>query len=269
MLRRSTVRILATALAAASALAACGSANKPSAARGPSTSSAAASKPATPSTAPPTSNRATTTTVAAPTMRYAKAAMAEAAEYALDAWCSPLEQASGHSLFTLKMVDVPKDIQGLSSVSTYAMMQTMAAAQPSQVSAHPVEQTILTGLVTAVAIVPVSVSSPLPGALTLHTSYCEAAPQPLTGYQMTANGGDEPVDMEVAYSLTYGKHVTWWHLWWQPTLQFTPCGETVCLNNWTANTTGFPYWAVNERSTQPEFVVPGPDGSWQLSYPPS
>ena len=261
MLKASTVGAAVAALVAAGLLAGCGSTHAKQASAVPTTSRPAAPAPAT--TAPGAAT--TSTTFAGPTMRYADVASADAATYTSAVWCGPLKEASGRSLAALED-DVNSGIGQLASLSTPAMAQALAPSL-GQVSASPTaEPSNLVDMATAAAIVPVSAN---PGLVRLHTAYCFAVLQPLTGYQVTAQGGTDVVDLEAAYSLTTGGHTIWWHLWWQPTLSYVGCGQSVCLNNWTAPGSQLLYWAVQQRSTTPEFVVPAPNGAWQLSYPPS
>jgi len=268
MLRRSTLGAAAAALVAAGLLAGCGGAH---AHTGQASGTSTTSRPAAPTSSvlSPTTTApggATARTApAGPTTRYADVASADAAAYAADAWCNPLMEASGHSLVALED-DAESGTGQLAPLSTPAMTQALEPAL-GQVDVSPTARpSDLTDMATATAIVPVSVN---PGVVTLHTAYCVAAPQPLTGYQVTAQGGTDVVDMEAAYSLTTGGHVTRWHLWWQPTLSYTPCGQNVCLDNWMVPGSQLLYWAAQQRSSAPEFVVPAPDGAWRLSYPPS
>ena len=217
---------------------------------------------------PPTSTSGPTTSypvAPAPTMRYADVAMSDAAAYAADAWCNPLQDASGHSLEALEN-DVTSSTEELAGSSTPAMAQALAPALGQVVPSPEARSAALIDLATASAIVPVGVN---PSAVVLHTAYCYSALQPLTGYQVTAQGGVDDIDLEAACSLTTEGHTTWWHLWWQPTLSFGPCGQSVCLSNWETSGTHVTYWAAEQRSTTPQYVVPAPDGAWRLSYPPS
>jgi hypothetical protein len=198
-------------------------------------------------------------------MRYANVAMSDAAAYAADAWCNPLQNASGHSLAVLEH-NVASGTDELTSLSSPAMAQALAPSIGQVVPSPEARPTVVADLATASAIVPVGAN---PSTVVLHTTYCFSALQPLTGYQVTARGGVGNIDFETAYSLTTGGHTTWWHLWWQPTLSFAPCGQSVCLGNWRAPGTHVTYWAAEQASTTPQYVVPAPYGAWRLAYPPS
>lgn len=251
---------------AAGLLAGCGSTHAKQSSVAPTSTVPTTSRPVapTPTTTAP-SKVTTSTTAAGPTRRYADVASAVAATYTDAVWCGPLESSSGHSLAILES-SINSGLDQLASLSTPTMI---AALEPKagQISASPTARpSKLIDMATAAAIVPVGAN---PSLITLHTAYCFAALQPLTGYQVTVKGGADVVDMETAYSLTTGGHTTWWHLWWQPTLSFVGCGQSVCLNDWTAPSSPLIYWAEPQRSTTPKFVVPAPNGAWQLSYPPS
>ncbi len=223
-----------------------------------------------PTTAPmPTATAPTTaapakTVQAGPTTRYADIATSGAVTYTADAWCNPLEDASGRSLAALED-DVAAGTGQLDALSSPSMVQALAPSL-GQVALSPLARpTGLADLATATAIVPVSAD---PSTVTLRTAYCFAAVQPLTGYQVTAQGGSAVVDFEAAYSLSGGGHVSWWHLWWETAVTFGPCGQSVCLTNWKLPGKTVLYWASQAPSTAPKYVVPGLSGTWQLSYPP-
>lgn len=217
---------------------------------------------------PPTSSPSTdpaTTAPAGPTMRYADEASADVASYAADAWCTPLQDASGRTLATLER-DVAGGTEPLSSLSSPAMADAVAPSL-GQVTASPLaRQTATVDLATATAVVPASVD---PNNVVVRTAYCVAAPAPLTGYQVSAKGGAVNVDFEAAYSLADAGHVGWWHLWWSTSVDFGPCGQGVCMTGWKLPGASVSYWAVQERSASPKYVVPALDGAWDLSYPPS
>jgi hypothetical protein len=197
--------------------------------------------------------------------QYTKTASAEASAYASDAWCGPLQDASGKTLAALE-TDVASGVNQLSSMSSPAMVNALSPSL-GQVAPSPLERpTATVDLATATAIVPVNAD---PVAVTLRTDYCFAAVQPLTGYQVTARGGSAVVDFEAAYTLDNGGHVSWRHLWWQTAIGFGPCGQNVCLSDWKAPGASVLYWVAQAPSTAPKYVVPGLDGAWQLSYPPS
>ncbi len=197
-------------------------------------------------------------------MRYANTAAAATDSYAADAWCTPLEEASGRSLAALED-DVAAGTGQLDALSSPSMVQALAPSLGQVAPSSLASTTALADLATATAIVPVSAD---PAAVTLHTAYCFASVQPLTGYQVTAKGGSAGIDFEAAYSLGSGGHVSWWHLWWQTAVSFGSCGQSVCLANWKLPGKTVLYWAAQAPSTAPKYVVPGPDGTWQLSYPP-
>ena len=225
--------------------------------------------PTAPASTTPKPTAATTTVPSgasgAQGTQYIKVASADAAAYAADAWCSPLESASGHSLAALE-TSVASGVNRLSSISTPAMVNALSPSL-GQIAPSPLARpTATVDLATATAIVPVSAN---PVAVTLHTAYCFAAVQPLTGYQVTARGGSAVVDFEAAYTLDNGGHVSWRHLWWQTAIGFGPCGQNVCLASWKAPGASVLYWVTQAPSTAPKYVVPGLDGAWQLSYPPS
>jgi hypothetical protein len=197
-------------------------------------------------------------------MRYASTASADAATYALDAWCNPLQDASGRSLAVLEE-DAASGTGQLAPLSSPAMAEALGASL-GQVAPSPLAKpTAYADLATATAIVPVGAD---PATVVLHTAYCYASPDPLTGYQVTAKGGAATVDFEVAYSLKSAGHVAWWHLWWQTAVGFGPCGRSICLDSWKPPGASVLYWAAPQRSTAPRYVVPV-EGGWDISYPPS
>ena len=215
---------------------------------------------------------ATTTTVpfgtsGAQGTQYIKVASADAAAYAADAWCSPLESASGHSLAALE-TSVASGVNRLSSISTPAMVNALSPSL-GQIAPSPLARpTATSDLATATALVPVSAN---PSSVTLRTEYCYSAIAPLTSAEMTAQGGVASLVFEAAYGLGPRAgvgHMSWWHVWWSTSVVFGPCGQSICMTGWKLPGASVSYWASPQRSTAPRYVVPALDGAWDLSYPP-
>jgi len=186
------------------------------------------------------------------------------AGYAEAAWCGPLQVASGHPLTTL-LSAVAAQVGKLALQGAPGLVTTLSPVT-GQVRLSPTV-TVLHGvdLATADAIVPTSPA--VQANSILHTTYCLAAPAPLTTYQ-ASHGATGTVDFEVAYGITSKARTTWWHLWFQLSPGFAPCAANVaCIATWDASNAPVPYWAAQQRSTRPQYVIEGPLGTWELITP--
>ena len=218
--------------------------------------SRATQRPVHPPSPPPT--------VTAPFSGAAAQAEGEEASYVEGAWCGPLEEASGKPLAVLEQ-DVARSTAEMETAGAPALASSL---HPATGQVEPRAGVMLLygdDLATADAIVPSGANL---AKAVLHTAYCVGAPGPLTGYQVV-HGGAGSVDFEAAYGISVGHKTTWWHLWWQVAPAFGRCtdGAGTCLAAWDAPRSPVSYWAAQKRSPAPQYVVPGPGGTWRLTTP--
>ncbi len=219
-------------------------------------------RPAKSRSSPATTGRPVATTRPRPSPIVAKEIQAQAGAYVTAAWCQPLAEAAGKSLAVLER-DVAATMSGYGALSLTGPL----APSLGQVKLQPaVAPSPGIDMATADAIVPAGLV--VPSRLRLVTPWCYGAPQPVAPYMASASGGWDTVDFEVSYGLGGGSRTLWWHVWWQATLSFSHCGRLVCLQG-RLPTTPLLYWAVPERAVRPSYVVPGPDGTWRLMWPPA
>lgn len=186
--------------------------------------------------------------------------------YILDAWCDPLQQASGHSLFTLER-RVGDDLGQLYPSQPPALSSSLApeiGQTPLVPQTSPMDQL---DLASAYAVVP-SATNPLKTFIT--TYYCVGAPAPAA---VSSTGGFDTVQFEIGYALHTGTQTTYMHVWWVTTVPLVPWAGGFGLGGWAESGFGHlredvVYWSQAQESREPTYTISEPHGGWELISPP-